>query len=305
MRSAVECWGLTKNYRGLLALDGLSLKIEPGEFFGLLGPNGAGKSTFIKIMVGLVRQSSGWAQVGNAPAGGVRAKETFGYLPELFRFPPWMSGRELLHMHGRLIGLERAEIKRRSDEVLELTGMAQAAERRISGYSKGMQQRIGLAQAILGRPPILFLDEPTSALDPVGRVHVRNLLSKLASEGTTILLNSHLLTDVERVCARIAVINHGRVVKMGRPSDLTSGGPLVLRLDSHDEALIDALTERFGRTEPGPSDGEIRIFNDDEEAAPEIAAFISRHDRRLYELHRESGSLEDVFLELLGGDSDE
>ena len=129
MRSAIECWGLTKNYRGLRALDGLSLKIEPGEFFGLLGPNGAGKSTFIKIMVGLVRQSAGWAQVGDAPAGGIRAKETFGYLPELFRFPSWMTGRELLRLHGRLIGLSSTDISTRSAEVLELTGMAQAAER--------------------------------------------------------------------------------------------------------------------------------------------------------------------------------
>lgn len=305
MRSAVECWGLTKNYRGLRALDGLSLKIEPGEFFGLLGPNGAGKSTFVKIMVGLVHQSSGWAQVGDAPAGGVRASETFGYLPELFRFPPWMTGRELLGLHGRLIGLSGADITRRSLEVLELTGMADAAERRIGGYSKGMQQRIGLAQAILGRPPILFLDEPTSALDPVGRVHVRNVLSKLASEGTTILLNSHLLTDVERVCDRIAVINRGRVIKTGHPGDLAGGGPLLLRLDSHNEALIKELKERFGHTEADPDGSEIRIFNDEEEAAPEIAAFISASGRRLYELRRENGSLEDVFLELLGESPDE
>lgn len=300
MNSAVECWGLTKNYRGLRALDGLSLKIEPGEFFGLLGPNGAGKSTFVKIMVGLVRQTGGWAQIGDAPAGGVRANRSFGYLPELFRFPPWMTGRELLNLHGRLISMSSPDIAKRSTEVLELAGMAGAADRRISGYSKGMQQRIGLAQAVLGRPPILFLDEPTSALDPVGRAHVRNLLAALASEGTTIVLNSHLLTDVERVCDRIAVIDHGRVIKTGRPSDLSGGGPLLLRLDGWDNALIEQLSERFGRVETDINGREIRIYNDDDEAAPKVAAFISTHDRRLYELRRERGTLEDVFLELLG-----
>jgi len=215
-----------------------------------------------------------------------------------------MTGRELLGLHGRLIGLSDADIAGGSSEVLELTGMAEAADRRISGYSKGMQQRIGLAQAVLGRPPILFLDEPTSALDPVGRVHVRNLLSKLASEGTTILLNSHLLTDVERVCARIAVIDHGRVIKTGRPDDLSGGGPLLMRLDNHDKTLIKELNERFGRLAVGPDSGEIRIFNDSEEAAPEIAAFISARGRRLYELRRENSSLEDVFLKLLGEGSD-
>jgi ABC-2 type transport system ATP-binding protein len=206
--------GLTKRYAGgTTALDGVDLEVGRGELVGLLGPNGAGKSTLVKVACGLVRPSGGTAAVCGAPAGSARARAALGYLAELFRFPGWARAGEILELHQRLSGSAGGAQERA--ELLDLVGLADARDRRVDAMSKGMQQRLGIAQALVGRPALLLLDEPTSALDPVGRRTVRELLVELRRRGQAVLLNSHLLSEVELVCDRVAIVNRGRVRSAG------------------------------------------------------------------------------------------
>src|SRR5712691_5306287 len=218
MTSALAVRGLAKRYGTVQALRGVDLSVEPGELVGLLGPNGAGKSTLVKIAVGLVHPSAGTAEVAGAPAGSLAARRALGYLAELFRFPGWHTADEVLTLHQRLAGSRGGERER--GELLELVGLADARRRRVEDMSKGMQQRLGIAQALVGSPRVLFLDEPTSALDPVGRRTVRTLLEELQQRGVAVLLNSHLLSEIELVCDRVVILLGGRVVTAGTPAEL-------------------------------------------------------------------------------------
>src|SRR5215211_7037537 len=218
MAVAFSAEGLTKRYGSVRALGGVDVTVEEGELVGLLGPNGAGKSTLVKIGCGLVRATGGTASVCGAPAGSREARAAMGYLAELFRFPGWYSAEELLELHQRLARSEGGGHERR--ELLELVGLSEAQDRRVEAMSKGMQQRLGIAQALIGSPKVLFLDEPTSALDPAGRRTVRRLLERLKARGVAVLLNSHLLSEVELVCDRVAILLDGRVVAEGAPSEL-------------------------------------------------------------------------------------
>ncbi len=210
MPAALVVRGLQKRYGSVEALAGVDLEVAEGELVGLLGPNGAGKSTLVKIACGLVRQSTGTAEVCGAPAGSIEARRALGYLAELFRFPGWYSADELLVLHQRLAGSTKGEAER--VDLLELVGLTDARERRVEEMSKGMQQRLGIAQALVGSPRLLLLDEPTSALDPVGRRTVRRLLEELQGRGVSVLLNSHLLSEIELVCDRVAIMLRGRLV---------------------------------------------------------------------------------------------
>lgn len=283
----------------MTAVDKLNLSVRPGELFGLLGPNGAGKSTLVKMLVGLIKPTSGWAQVVGFPAGHLSANRRIGYLPELFQFPGWMTGAELLDLHGRLLDLPGAERRRRAKNTLEITGLTKAADRKISGYSKGMQQRIGLAQAILGQPDLLFLDEPTSALDPVGRAHVRDLLKTVSAEGTAVFLNSHLLTDVERICDRVAFVSRGRVVKEGSPVGESPGISLFVRLLEIENGVVAALTKSFGQARVDHGRPELTIELRDREQIPAVAEYLTRRGHKIYELREINRSLEDEFLEVI------
>ena len=193
--------------------------VDEGELVGLLGPNGAGKSTLVKIACGLVRPTAGTAEICGAPAGSASARRALGYLAELFRFPGWVSADELLVLHQRLAGSAGGAAERA--ELLELVGLADARDRRVEEMSKGMQQRLGIAQALVGSPRVLLLDEPTSALDPSGRRTVRTLLEQLRERGHAVLLNSHLLSEVELVCDRVAIITRGKLVAEGSPAELS------------------------------------------------------------------------------------
>src|SRR3712207_3439331 len=215
---ALEVRNLVKRYGAVEALDGVDLEVGDGELVGLLGPNGAGKSTLGKVCCGLVRPSGGTVAVAGAPAGSAAARAAIGYLAELFRFPGWARPDEVLQLHQRLTGSDGGDAER--DELLELVGLADARDRRVEAMSKGMQQRLGLAQALVGGPPLLLLDEPTSALDPVGRRVVRSVLVELRERGHSVLLNSHLLSEVELVCDHVAIMRTGKVVTEGRPQDL-------------------------------------------------------------------------------------
>jgi ABC-2 type transport system ATP-binding protein len=216
--TALAVRGLAKRYGSITALGGIDLELAEGELLGLLGPNGAGKSTLVKIGCGLVRPSAGTAQVCGHKAGSAAARRSIGYLAELFRFPGWCDADEVLSLHQRLTGSEGGEHER--TDLLELVGLADARRRKVEAMSKGMQQRLGIAQALVGSPRLLFLDEPTSALDPAGRRTVRGLLEEVRSRGIAVLLNSHLLSEVELVCDRVTILLDGRIVAAGRPGDL-------------------------------------------------------------------------------------
>ena len=219
---ALAATALHKRYGRIEALAGVDIEVAEGQLVGLLGPNGAGKSTLVKIACGLVRPSGGGVEICGSPAGSPAARRALGYLAELFRFPGWMSADELLVLHQRLAGSRGGPGERA--ELLDLVGLEQARDLRVAAMSKGMQQRLGIAQALVGSPRLLLLDEPTSALDPSGRRVVRALLEELRARGTAVLLNSHLLSEVELVCDHVVIVDHGKVVAAGRPDELRRQG---------------------------------------------------------------------------------
>jgi ABC-2 type transport system ATP-binding protein len=268
---------VSKLYGDTAALREVSLEVGDGELVGLLGPNGAGKSTLTKIACGLVRPTSGAVEVGGHPAGSRAARATIGYLAELFRFPGWMTADELLALHQRLAGSDGGPRER--GELLELVSLGDAAATRVEAMSKGMQQRLGIAQALVGAPRLLLLDEPTSALDPVGRGIVRTLLTELRSRGTSVLLNSHLLSEVERVCDRVAILNEGRVVTQGRPEDLAR--PRGVEID------VDGGTRLY--------EGATR------EDVPRIVAGLVAAGERVYGARVLASTLEETYLEAVQG----
>ena len=319
---AIETEGLRKVYGRFVALDDLTLRVAHGEVFGFLGPNGAGKTTALKILLGLAAATSGSARVLNRPVGDRAARRHVGYLPEHFRFPDWLTGSEFVDVHGRLAGLSRTERRERVPQALATVGLTGAADKQLRTYSKGMQQRVGLAQAIVHRPTLVFLDEPTSALDPLGRRDVRNLISRLRDEGATVFLNSHLLSEVELVCDRVAIVNHGRVVRSGALADLLAGEHVLrLTVDSATAELVAALrawgaVERLDErvTTPEAQGGrsplalpvrqELRIITSGPEVAPAVAAAVVAQGRQLFALVPEQHSLEEVFLGALGAAGD-
>jgi ABC-2 type transport system ATP-binding protein len=299
---ALELVGVRKAYGRQVALDDITLRVEPGEVFGFLGPNGAGKTTAVKILTGLVHADGGEARVLGRPAGEPAARRRIGYLPEHFRFQDWATGTALLDFHARLAGLPAGQRPARIAEVLELVGLGGRGGQRIRTYSKGMAQRIGLAQALLGRPELVLLDEPTSALDPVGRREVRDLIGWLREQGVTVFLNSHLLSEVELVCDRVAIIDRGRIVRSGRLADLVGSATAVrVVLDRVDQPVLDALG-RHGRVQDVDG-GTVTLLVDDPEVAPAVADCVVRAGYRLFELVPVQRSLEEVFLRLVqGGD---
>jgi ABC-2 type transport system ATP-binding protein len=270
---ALDARALAKRYGATRALDGVDVQVGEGERVGLLGPNGAGKSTLVKIACGLVRPSGGRVEICGAPAGSPPARRALGYLAELFRFPAWMSADELLTLHQRLAG-SRGGARERG-ELLELVGLAEARRTRVGAMSKGMQQRLGIAQALVGSPRLLLLDEPTSALDPTGRRVVRGLLEELRARGTAVLLNSHLLSEVELVCDRVTIVNHGRVVAEGAPDEL----------------------RRQGGVEVDTQAGVRRFADAHREDVPRIVRELVAAGEEIYGVRLVRSSLEDVYLE--------
>jgi len=213
-----------KTYRGgVRALQGVSLKVERGQIFGLLGPNGAGKSTLVKILLGIVRPSRCDGMMLGAPVGDKETLTRVGYLPEHIRFPEHLTGEQSLHYVGRLLKTPRAERRRRADALLERVGLSEWRKKRVGGYSKGMKQRLGVAQALINDPELVFLDEPTDGVDPVGRRHIREMLLQMREEGKTVVVNSHLLGEVESVTDRVAIMVGGLVRRFGKIDDLAAG----------------------------------------------------------------------------------
>jgi ABC-2 type transport system ATP-binding protein len=279
MAPALAARNLGKRYGSVQALDGVSLEVEAGELVGLLGPNGAGKSTLVKIACGLIRSSNGRAEICGAPAGSPPARAALGYLAELFRFPGWYSADEVLALHQRLAG--SAGENRERGELLELVGLAHARAVRVDAMSKGMQQRLGIAQALVGSPRVLLLDEPTSALDPAGRRTVRALLEELRTREIGVLLNSHLLSEIELVCDRVVILSRGRVVSEGRPEDLSRPRGVEVETDAGVQVFADA-----GRDD-----------------VPVLVERLVGEGRRIYGVRVLATTLEEEYLEAVGGDT--
>jgi ABC-2 type transport system ATP-binding protein len=296
----IDTHGLAKRYGHTDALIDLTLRVEPGEVFGFLGPNGAGKTTAVKLLLGLARATAGSGTVLGAPLGDRQARREVGYLPELFRYQPWLRAREVVELHGRLRSVDRPASAADVRGALGLVGLADRAEDQVGGFSKGMQQRLGLAVALLGAPRLVILDEPTSALDPVGRADVRAIVRRAADAGSTIFLNSHLLTEVERVCDRVAVVDHGRVLASGRIDDLL--GETSVRIRVTDLAAADvAELRRFGRVAVD-EDGWFSIADLDAERVPDAVAAIVAVGGRVHAVESGRATLEDLFMRLVGGE---
>ena len=297
---AIRTDELAKRYGRITALAGLTMSIPAGDVFGFLGPNGAGKTTAVKLLLGLARPTAGEGWVLGAPLSDRgahrRARRGVGYLPELFRYQHWLSAREVLRVHCELIGLERQTWNAEIKDALGLVGLSDRADDRVGGYSKGMQQRLGLGVALLGRPALVLLDEPTSALDPVGRHDVREVIRALKARGTTVFLNSHLLTEVEQVCDRVAIVDNGRVIQVGTLDELLTTDAVRVRATGLDGGTDDAL-RTFGEVS---REGEwIVVRGIAADRVPELVHALIELGGRVYAVEPRHESLEDRFLSLL------
>ncbi|HXR27306.1 MAG TPA: ABC transporter ATP-binding protein [Candidatus Baltobacteraceae bacterium] len=307
--AAVEARALTKHFGRILALDRLDLTVPGCSIFGLLGPNGAGKTTAIRILTGLARPSEGSASVGGVTVGLDRPelRRGIGYLDQDPRFYGWMKGRELLELVGRLHGLDGADLRSRVAEMLERTGLTAAAGRRIGGYSGGMRQRLGIAQALLNRPRVLFLDEPVSSLDPEGRRDLLELISSLRGNAT-VLISTHVLSDVERICDRVAILHRGRLVTEGSLEDLLAAHARpIYRLvpasgqEQRVAALVASLRAAPWTTDVSSTGDAVRVtVSDPVAAAGAILPLVVAGGLALDTFERARPTLEDVFLELVG-----
>ena len=293
---AVQTVDLTKRFGHTVALAGLSMTVPRGEVFGFLGPNGAGKTTAVKLLLGLLTPTSGEGWLLGRPVGDLQTRRRIGYLPELFRYQGWLTAAEVLALHCELAPLPRSSWKDEVRTALETVGLTERANDRVGTFSKGMQQRLGLGAALLGEPELVFLDEPTSALDPVGRHDVREIIRGLAARGTAVFLNSHLLSEVEQVCDRVAVVDHGRVIASGTMDELLGGTAVRVRVTGLEQADKNKLAG-FGRID---DEGDQLTFSSlHPDRVPELVAAIVGLGGQVYEVAPRHETLEDRFLQLL------
>ena len=298
---AISTRGLRKVYGDKVAVRNLTLDVPRGEVFGFLGPNGAGKSTSVKMLLGLVFPTSGEAQILGCPAGDVKTRGKVGFLPEHFRFYDWLTATELLKLHGRLYGMSHAKLREHIPVLLDLVGLTPHRDKRLLDFSKGMLQRIGLAQAILNEPDLIFLDEPTSGLDPVGRRVVRDIIKGQRDRGATVLLNSHLLGEVEITCNRVAFLKDGEVVEARQlDEDIEEQTTVSIRAANVTAEIASGLSRwsRSVRTEGG----HLTLSVSSGSVVPEIVRYLVAKGADVYEVTPQRLSLEERFLEIVGSD---
>lgn len=304
---AIQSEGLTKQFHNGRGCRDVSITVQEGEAFGFLGPNGAGKSTFVKMLVGLIFPTEGRASLFGEPVGSLAARRFIGYLPELYRYQDWLTGEEVLRLHAKLCGLTRAEADQRALKLLDQVGIGIRSRDRVKNYSKGMQQRLGLACALVGDPKILFLDEPSSAMDPIGRSEVRQMLHEWKAEGKTIFLNSHLMEDVESICDRVALLNDGQILQQGRVEDVLQQRPLwKIKVGGFAPPMLDWLREETGfavRATAIEEDGTAVLEAEpgNEEQAGWLHALVIEQGMTLYESARARTRLEEWFVAELAG----
>ncbi|MGE5377281.1 MAG: ATP-binding cassette domain-containing protein [Bacteroidota bacterium] len=299
--AAIETEGLRKVFGDRAAVKGLTLHVEQGEVFGFLGPNGAGKTTSMKMLLGLVSPTSGKASLLGAPIGDRATLARVGFLPEHFRFQEWLTADEFLQLHGELLGMEMSALRKRRDALLERVGLSDFRDKLLRTFSKGMLQRIGLAQSLLNHPALVFLDEPTSGLDPVGRRLVRDVIHELREEGTCVFLNSHLLSEIEVTCDRVAFIRHGEVIRLLELGVLDQNQSVVtIRAAGLTPEALSSL-DRWG-TDIQAVDGQVTLTVRDEAHIPEINRYLVEQGINVYALTPARRSLEEIFIETVGED---
>jgi len=298
---AIDARSLRKEFGKKVAVEDLTLEVKRGEVFGFLGPNGAGKTTAVKMLMGLFHPTSGTATLLGEPLGDVLTRARIGFLPEHFRFHEWLQAAEFLDLHGRLYGMSVEEREKTVPQLLELVGLGRSSKTRLSAFSKGMLQRIGLAQALINNPDLVFLDEPTSGLDPLGRRLVRDIIRDLRVRGITVFLNSHLLSEIELTCDRVAFIRHGTILRAASLDELAREAVQIsLRVGNVDAALLEGL-EAFGsEIRFDPSEGNIHMDLTDDNQIPKLANWLVAQGQAIYELSPQRLSLEERFLQIVG-----
>jgi ABC-2 type transport system ATP-binding protein len=299
----IETFNLTKLYDGKSGCQDICLSVSEGQVFGFLGPNGAGKSTLVKTLLGMLKPTSGEARLLGQPLGDVSVRQKIGFLPEMFRFQEWLTAQQLLEFHAAMSRMDRRETQYHCARVLELVNLKGREHERIKAYSKGMQQRLGLANALLSNPDLVFLDEPTSALDPIGRVEVRDIIKTLKAQRKTVFLNSHLLSEIELTCDEVAFIKNGCMIASGPLHEFLTGRHVIaLRYQGGGQAVRDqiSLLSRDVKFE----EGYVTAVVDSDDTVPLLAAAVVENGGRLYEIGKRSYSLEDVFIAMMGGGSD-
>jgi ABC-2 type transport system ATP-binding protein len=303
---AISSESLTKVYSDFVnkklsvtALSDFTINVGQGQIFGLLGPNGAGKTTFVKILLGLVNPSSGRASLLGTQLPNVRIRKRIGYLPENHRYPNYLTGEQVMSLFGRLSGVSSAQIESRTASLLKLVGMEQWSKMKVKKYSKGMMQRLGLAQSLINNPEVLFLDEPTDGVDPVGRKEIREILKKLRAEGKTIFLNSHLLSEVELISDRVAILDKGKLLKVGTVDELTTSDT------NYEIGFAGSLPESFHH-EAAATVLKFRVDNQmiaaELNAIPELNRLIDmlrKHNVEITHISKKRSSLEDSFINLI------
>jgi ABC-2 type transport system ATP-binding protein len=300
---AIAVKNLSKVYKGKLgdgvaAVDSINFEVNQGEIFGFIGPNGAGKTTTIKMLLGLLFQTSGEAFVLGKPAGDIETKRQISYLPESPYFYEHLNAYEVLDFYGKLFKIENEARKKKIDELLEQVGIARDAKRSLRQYSKGMLQRIGIAQALINDPVLLFFDEPTSGLDPIAHKDITDLIHSLKKQGKTVFLSSHQLSDVESVCDRVAIINRGTIVKIGTMEDLLHEGRTVITLDKVSSEILDKVKPLSARIS---HDGErVKIYVESDENVHKVID-LSKGNSTLISVLPQRQSLEDLFVETVRG----
>lgn len=303
MGIAIRTEGLTKTYRLLMqkepvnAVEDLNLEVYEGEIFGFLGPNGAGKTTTIKMLLGLTYPTAGRAWLLGKPTGDIKTKNEISYLPESPYFYEYMSSEELLDFYGRLFGLNATSRQQRVEELLKTVGLYADRRKPLSQYSRGMLQRIGIAQALINDPKLLFFDEPTSGLDPIAHMEIRDLILRLRDEGRTVFLSSHQLSDVEMVCDRVAILNRGKLLKIGKLTDLLAGGQVEIAAEGLDDATINKLRDITSRVET--KNGSVTLLQDAGQSITETIDIIRAANGRIRSVIPQRRTLEDLFVELV------
>jgi ABC-2 type transport system ATP-binding protein len=285
------------------ALDGLSLRVEAGEVFGFLGPNGAGKTTTFKVLMRMIRPVAGSARILGRPLDELSMRGRIGYLPEQPYFYDYLTAREFLVYSGVLCDMTKSVAERSAGRLLEEVGLADAADRRLRRFSKGMLQRLGLAQALINDPEVLFLDEPMSGLDPLGRREVRELIAALRAEGKTIFFSSHILTDVEAMCDRVAILNRGRLIEMGRLSEIlkTRSNEIEAVVSGANDRTLAELSRFAIEVSPTPEGARVKLTTDHD--IPRLLEIVHRANGRLVSANPVRESLEDLFLREVSGGS--
>lgn len=301
---AIEASGLRKQFGRKTAVANLTLQVRQGEIFGFLGPNGAGKTTSVKMLLGLITPTAGSATLLGRPLGDRATRAKIGFLPEHFRFHEWLKAAEFLDLHGRLHRMSADQRKQTIPELLTLVGLQDRAETPLRAFSKGMLQRIGLAQALLNDPELIFLDEPTSGLDPLGRRLVRNVINQLRERSATVFLNSHLLSEVEQTCDRVTFIRQGEVLETVSLHEVMTAVHVVVRVGQPGPELVARLAEFDDGVRFDGENGRIHLSLPDEESIPRLANWLIEQGHTLYELTPQSITLEERFLQIVGTQSE-